>query len=76
MPKVRVCGQCSEPTNNEEWGCPHNRCNLVLCATCSNEEVHIRQNGHCPPWWGSEKTTKEIHTRIQEITSQTLQNIA
>lgn len=66
--EVRVCGQCSEPIENEEYyGCPVNKCDLVLCPTCSNPEVHLRSDGNCPDWWGKSLSKVEIAKRMKEV---------
>lgn len=66
MKTVRVCGQCCVPTDGDEYGCPSGNCNLVLCATCSNPEVHFNSLGECPPWWGESLTEQEVNCRMEE----------
>lgn len=56
----RLCGQCAEPTDRDEYSCPMGKCNLVLCPMCSNPETHIRENGSCTEWWGKRKEASMI----------------
>ena len=65
--EVRVCGQCSDPTYDEEYSCmADSGCELVLCGACSCPEVHFRDDGSCPPWWGEGLTEEEQSERMQE----------
>ena len=73
MKTVRVCGQCSEPTNGEEYSCPTDRCSLVLCVTCSNSKIHSSPDGSCPEWWGESLTEEEQAQRMQEVAEESLE---
>ncbi len=64
---VTVCGQCVEPTENEEYGCPASNCELILCSTCSNPEVHFDADGNCPKWWGDGLTKQEVESRMNKV---------
>ena len=71
--EVRVCGQCAESMHGEEWPCPGDpECGLALCGACSCPEVHFRDDGSCPPWWGESLTEEEIRQRMREAAEAAL----
>ena len=70
MQQISVCGQCCVVTNDDEYGCPEDNCDLVLCPTCSNPEVHFREDGSCPPWWGEGLTEEQVEKRMREAAEE------
>lgn len=64
---LRVCGQCGDPTFDEEYSCLADPgCDLVLCGACSYPEVHFDDDGSCQDWWGKSMTEQERVERMQE----------
>src|SRR3989344_3393370 len=80
MKEVKVCGQCAEPLDFDVglhgsrlgYGCSAEKCDLSLCDTCSNGEVHCDENGKCAKWWGTNLTEEEVAERMQEAALEKL----